>query len=138
HDHLFAVNGGQGGNTQVDNAHGGFYGYPAILRAAAVGDVQLGHHLDARYHRHQQIGGNMDFVLQHAVDAVTNHQGFGSRVYVNVAGPKAQGFQNDGVHQPDGRGLLGTAQQLFQGFLVGFIVQDNFDALVRVVGADLG
>ena len=55
---------------------------------------------------------------------------------MDIAGAQAQGFQDDAVDQADGRGFLGAAQQLFEGFAV-LVIQHDLDALVGVIGANL-
>src|SRR5215469_3016888 len=71
-----------------------------VLRDAPLGDIELGHHLDARDDLLSQLdaadGGD---VRQHAVEAVAHHQPDGARLEVNVARAGAQGVVHGRVHQ---------------------------------------
>ena len=64
---------------------------PAVLRHALLGDVELGHHLDARDDRRMELLLQRPHRrLQHPVDPVFHVDGVVLRLDVNVAGPPLQ------------------------------------------------
>ena len=83
----------------------------AVLREALLGDVQVGHDLDARDQRRMQRLARADHVAQAAVDAVAHHRMRLERLDVDVAGAVARGLGEQGVdHADDGRVVLGVEQ----------------------------
>ncbi len=86
-DDLLTPHGRQGGDPQVDAAATQLDGDPAVLRDASLGDVDVGHDLQAadqgRLHRARH---RVDLV-QHAVDAVAHPHVALGRLEVQVGGP---------------------------------------------------
>ena len=88
----------------------------AVLRNAALGNVQFGHDLDAR-----NDGGMMLFADrrhgfgQHAVDAVLDATPIVAGLDVNVAGPALKRGEDDGVDQPDDRADVALRGQPLDG-----------------------
>ena len=79
--------------------------------AALLGDVQVGHDLDARDQRRMQRLARADHVAQATVDAVAHHRMRLERLDVDVAGAVARGLGEQGVdHADDGRVVLGVEQ----------------------------
>ena len=63
----------------------------AVLRHAALGDVQLAHDLDTRDDgRVVLLRDRLHGLLQHAVDAVLDDHGVVARLDVNIAGAPLQ------------------------------------------------
>ena len=80
----------------------------AVLRDAALGNVELRHHLDARddLFRNFETADCTD-LRQHAVDTVANDQTRRSRLEMNVAGATAQCVKQRGMHEFNDRaGIL--------------------------------
>src|SRR2546427_286601 len=88
-------------------------GSSTVLREAALGDVQVGHDLDARDDRGLQRLGRRHHVVQQTVDPVARLHTAAVRLDVNVAGTVADGLADDHVDQPDDRSLLGEGAELF-------------------------
>ena len=86
----------------------------AVLRQAALGDVQLGHQLHARNDGGLQLARRRVLIEQHAVDAIADAEFFFERLDVNVAGALLDRLRDHGVHQPDDRRLAGHVAQMFQ------------------------
>ena len=76
----------------------------AVLRHAALGNVELRHHLDAGDDllRGLHPADRRD-LQQHAVDAVANHEPAGPRLEVNVAGAGPQCVEQGRMHELDDR-----------------------------------
>src|SRR5205823_4245671 len=77
-DRIFAVDAGHDRDTKIDGSRRAAveHAETAVLRHAALGDVQFAHHLDSR-----NDGGVVVFAdgrhgrLQHAIDAIFNSHG---------------------------------------------------------------
>ncbi len=90
------------GNAEVDQSALVADAEAAVLRDAALGDVELGHDLDARNDGGVMLLGNgLHGVLQHAVDAVLDHHIVVFRLDVDVAGAALERIENGGIDQPD-------------------------------------
>ena len=100
----------------------------AVLRNAALGDIELAHHLDARKNRGvpffiERLHG----VLQNAVNAVL-HDHFGvARFDVDVARAPLESGEDYGIDEAHDRAHSGFASELFHGniFVGIFLVADN-------------
>src|SRR5271166_3795845 len=122
------MNGGHDGDAEVDGA--GVIADPetAILRDAALGDIELAHDLDTRDDGGVVLLGNgLHGLLQYAIDAILDDHGVVARLDVNVAGPPLQCRKNGGVHQPNDGADVGLGRQLLDGDgFVGIFVFDNY------------
>ena len=107
---VFAVNRGHDGDAEVDEAAFVAHAEAAVLRDAALGDVQLAHDLDARKDRGVPVlRERLHGVLQNAVNAVL-HDHFGvARFDVDVAGAPFKGGEDHGVDQAHDRAHAGFA-----------------------------
>ena len=126
----FAVNHRDHRDAHVHLATAHFQLDPPVLRQAFFGDVQPSHDLQTADDRRFET---MDLRryrlrLQHAVDPVADHQPRGLRFDMHVAGPRLDRFQQDLVHQPDDRRLLGHLGQ-FRAVQVEILQQ--LDAVVQ-------
>ncbi len=97
---VFAVDRGHDRNAKIDEAALVANAEAAVLGDAALRDIELAHHLDAR-----KDGGvpilreRLHGVLQDAVDAVL-HDHFGvARFDVNVARAALEGRENHRIHE---------------------------------------
>ena len=89
----------------------------AVLRHALLGDVELGHHLDARDDRAVELLGDRPHRrLQHAVDPVLHVHRVVLRLDVDVAGAPLDGGVDRRVDQPDDR--ADVARQPLDGQVV--------------------
>ena len=78
-----------------------------VLRQAALGDVQVGHDLEARNHRQGQVLGRRRHFVEGAVHAVADLELVLEGLEVNVAGAVLHGLEQDEVDEPDDRRLVG-------------------------------
>ncbi len=119
----------------------------AVLRDAALGDIQLAHHLDARNDGGVPVlGDGRHGVVQHAVDAVLDGHFLIARLDVDIAGAPLQRVEDGGVHQLDHRRDVAVGGQLVDGerfvlvlFLADHHVQreafgDLFQHALRLLG----
>ena len=76
----------------------------AVLRNAALGDIELAHDLDARKDGGVPVlGDRRHGVVQHAVDAVLDGHFLVARFDVDIAGAPFERVEDRGVHQLDNR-----------------------------------
>ena len=96
----------------------------AVLRHAALGDVELAHDLDARDDGGVVfLGDGLHGLLQHAVDAVLDDHRVVARFDVNIAGAPLQRGEDRGIDQADDGADVGLAGQLLdRDGLVGVLV----------------
>ena len=135
------------GNAEIDEAAFVTHAEAAVLRDAALGNIELAHHLDARKNRgvpvfRQRLHG----VLQNAVNAVL-HDHFGiARFDVDVARAPLERREDHGVDEANDGAHAGFARELLHGdifFAVFFVADDlqreSFGGLIehalRLLGA---
>ena len=114
HDDAFAVERGQGGDAQVHFAAQDLDLDAAVLRQAALGDIQLGHQLQARDDGGLQLARRRFLVEEHAVHAEADAEFLLERLDVNVAGALLDGVGDHGVDQADDRRFAGHVAQVFE------------------------
>ena len=85
HDDAFAVEGGQSGNAEVNFATEGLDLDAAVLRQAALRDVELGHQLETRDDGGLHFFGRRFLILQNTVDTEADAEFFFEGLDVNVA-----------------------------------------------------
>ena len=89
---VFAVDGGHDGDAEVDEAALVAHAEAAVLRDAALGDVELAHDLDARNDGLVVLARDgRHGLLEHAVDAVLDEQRVVVGLDVDVARRGARG-----------------------------------------------
>src|ERR1700739_2736366 len=127
---VFAMHGGHDGDTEVDEAALVANAEAAVLRYAALSDVELAHDLDAA-----QDGGVMlardgrHGFLQDSVDAVLHMQRIVISLDVDVRGASLESGEDGGVDQADDGTDVLIAGQLLDG--------DVFVGLGVVAGEDV-
>ena len=84
----------------------------AVLRQSSLGDVQVGHDLQARDYRGLEALRWRGYLVQYAVDSIPDLGPSLERLDVNVAGSLLDGLAQDQIDQLDDRGLLGHAFQV--------------------------
>src|SRR5262249_199334 len=122
-EHAFLpMHRGQEGNTQIVVLAADLDAHAAVLRQAALGDVQAAHDLEPGGEGELHLLGRGSHVHQHTVHAVTQaHHAF-EGFNVNVAGAVLDGLDENQVGQLDdgslfaGRGEL-VEIDLFECFL---------------------
>ena len=90
HDDLLAVDRREDGDADVDLLAHRLHLEAAVLRDAALGDVEVGHDLDAGDDRVVQGLGRRRALDERAVDAVAQARGLLHRLEVDVGGAGAQ------------------------------------------------
>ena len=86
----------------------------AVLRQAALGDIQLGHQLEARDDGGLQFARRRFLVEEHAIHAEADAEFLLERLDVNVAGALLDGLGDHGVHQADDGRLARHVAQVFE------------------------
>src|SRR4051812_27929244 len=105
HHDLFALDRRQRRHADVEHpaGGGGVERDAAVLRLAALGDVELREHLQARRDAGRHPPRDALHLVQHAVDAQPHGQRILLGLEVDVAGPVLGGLEDDRVDQPDER-----------------------------------
>src|SRR5213595_2805457 len=136
-----------GEDAQIDVAAFVFHTEAAVLRDAALGNVQITQHFDAREHRGMPFLGNgLHSVLQHAVDAVFDGDFRVARFDMNVTGAALERGEYDGFHEAHNRARGAIAGQAVAGnclfalvFFLGSLKSESFGRLLehalRLLGA---
>ena len=97
HD-LLAELGGERRNAQVDRLAVHRHPGAAVLGPQPVGDVELGHDLDAGDQRQPCGAGDLHHLPQHAVDAITDRDAALLRLDMDVARAREDALGDDEVH----------------------------------------
>ena len=116
HHDALAIQRGQRGNAQIHFAAQRLDLDAAVLRQAALGDIELGHQLDARDHGGLQFARRRFLIVEHAIDAIADAELFFERLHVDIAGALLDRLRDHGVDQPDDRRLAGHVAQVFEIF----------------------
>ena len=117
HDDAFAVEGGQRGDAQIHFAAQDFDLDAAILRQAALGDVELGHQLQARDDGGLELARRRLLVEEHAIHAEAYAEFLLEGLDVDVAGAVLNGLPDHGIDQPDDGRLAGHVAQVLEVFV---------------------
>jgi hypothetical protein len=117
--HALAVQRGERAHAHVDLAPLEAQPHAPVLRQAALGDVELGHDLEAAHHRGPQVRRRRRRFLEHAVDAVAHVQPLPRGLEVDVARPGGERLGEQQVHEPDHRRLVGQLLEVVRHELVG-------------------
>ena len=103
-DRVLAVHARHDRDAEVDGLARHAQLEAAVLRHALLGDVELGHDLDARDDRAVELLGDRPHRrLQHAVDAVLHVHRVVLRLDVDVARAPLDGGEDGRIDQPDDR-----------------------------------
>ena len=106
HDHLLAVDGREGGDTKVDGLAGDHARHAPVLGHAALGDVEVGHDLQAADQPGLDVLGRAHHLMEHAVDAVPDPDVALGGLDVDVGGAVLNGLADQEVDELDDRGVL--------------------------------
>ena len=127
-DRVFAVHARHHRDAEVDGLARHAQAEAAVLRHALLGDVELGHDLDARQDRAvKPLGDRPHRRLQHAVDAVLHIHRIVLRLDVNVARAPLDRREDGRVDEADDRAAV--ARQALDGevVLARFVVLEHLD-----------
>ncbi len=118
--HAFAAPGRNRRHAHVDRAAGHAQADAAILRQAPLGDVELGHDLDAADHRARDRLLRTEHFTQHAVDAETHHEAILVWLDVDVGRAFLDRLGEQRVDEADDRRIVVGFEQILRfGQLVG-------------------
>ena len=141
HDDGLTVDRGHGGDADVHPpASGRRDADTSVLRQATLGDVQLGHDLDARGQRGLQPPRGSFLVVQQPVDAVAHAQAVLEGLDVDVGRVGGERFLDQEVDQAHDRGLERHVAEVIDVVLRGRVAVGGRphpldDPLQRGVGA---
>ncbi len=107
HDDAFAEHRRQHADAQIDRMPADGQLDAAVLRQAALGDVEIGHDLDARGDGEGQVPRRRHHFVQHAVGLDANAEFVLERLEVQVAGVVLDRQQQHHVQQLAHRGAVG-------------------------------
>src|SRR5262249_26931385 len=113
--HAFlAVDGGQKADAEVEVTTADLDAHAAVLREAALGDVEAAHNLQAGDERDLKNLGRRHLVDQNAVDAVAEANHALEWFDVNITGPVLDRLDQDEVGELDDRCFLGGSGKLVE------------------------
>src|SRR5262249_24005546 len=102
-------------NTEVDLSSANHYSEPAVLRHPALGDVQLGHDLDALHDGLMVNDVNrISGAVQCSVNSVLDHNVGIASLDVNIGSAPLESIQHNCVNQLDDRRHFFVAGQSLQ------------------------
>ena len=130
-DRVLAVDGGHDGNAEVDGAAAVADAETAVLRDAPLGDVELGHDLDARDEVRLELARQRRHgLLEHAIDAVLHHHRVVPALDVDIARAPLEPGEDERIDQPDHRAPGALLHEVLEGEsgLVAFLVPDHVQA----------
>ncbi len=108
----------------------------AVLRQAALGDVELAHDLDAGCYGVFQLQRRFHHLVEHAVDAVAHPEELLVRLDMDIGRLLLDGVGENKVDQLDDRGVLGGALQRADIDLL--FLPDDLQVLHLEVAHDVG
>ena len=124
HDDAFAIECGQRRDAQIDFAAEHLDLDAAVLRQAALGDVELRHQLDARDHGGLHVARGSFLFLQYAVHAEADPELLLERFNVDIGSALLRGGRDHRVHQAnDGRFARHVAELLEIGGSFGVVAR---------------
>ena len=139
--HAFAVAGRDGRDAHIDRAARDAQTDAPVLRQPLLGDVELGHHLDARDDRRRHRAPRLQRLAQHAVDAQPHHEPVLERLDVDVRGVLLDRLGQQRVDELDDRRIVLALEQVG---LLGQVLREMrevdllLDAARRAAGIDAG
>ncbi len=127
-DGVFAVHTRHHRDTEVDRLARDPQLEPSILRHALFGDVELGHHLDARQDRTvEAFGDGTHRRLQHPIDAVLDVDRVVLRLDMDVTGATLDRCVDRRIHQTDDRAAVAGEALDGEAVLGVVVVFENLD-----------
>ena len=130
--HAFlAVNGRQEGDAQINVASADFDAHAAVLREAALGDVQIAHDLDSRGEGHLHVLGRRRHVHQRTVNAIAQADGLLEGLDVDIARAVFDGLHDDKIGQLNDGRLFRRGGQLVEIYFLRHFARNLQRVLVR-------
>ena len=129
HD-LLAEQRGKGRHAVVDDLLAHLQLDAAVLRHAALGDVELRHDLEARDQRRLELHRRLHDFLQRAVDAVADADVVLEALEVDVRRAALHRIREDGVDQLDDRRVLHLRLERGRGDVL-FLLLEDLDVAFR-------
>ena len=117
HGDALAVDGGSGGDADVDIATGDFEADSTVLWDAFFGDIETAHDLDADDDGAVESLGRTGDFFEHAIDAESEDDAIFGGFDMDIGGSLAHGLLEDHVHELDNRPLV----------VAGSSIEDIFD-----------
>ena len=114
HD-AFACSGRQRRHAHVEQLAPQRQADAAVLRHAALGDVEPRHDLHAADHHGRDVWRHTQRLAQHAVDPHSHDEASLIRLDMNVGHAVARGVRDDAVDQPDRGRIVGCIEQIVGG-----------------------
>src|SRR5262249_50344635 len=105
------MDGGNGGDANVEAPTVEAYADAAVLGQAALCDVQLGHDLDPGGHGGPKPAGGRLGIEEDPIDPVADPQVVLEGLDMDVGGVGLDGVLDEQVHQADHRGIRGPVPQ---------------------------
>ena len=127
HHHRLAVRGRHRAHAQVELLALHPQHDATVLRQPALGDVELGHDLDAADHRGGEVDRRAFALDQHAVDAIAHLQPVLERFDVDVGRAQLDRALDHQVHQPDHRRFRGQVAQVLDVVQIAALAFGGFD-----------
>ena len=93
----------QSRDAQIDRAAGDVFLNAAVLRQAALGDVHVRHHFDARNDRQREMARRRRHFVKRAIDAVANFEFVLERLEMDVARPVLDRLIQDQIDEANDR-----------------------------------
>ena len=118
HDDLLAVHRRQRRDAEVDLLAGDVRRHASVLRDALLGDVEVGHDLQAADEAGLHLLRRAHHLVQHAVDAVPDAHVVLGRLDVDVGRAVLHALADDEVRQLDDRRVLGDLADVRELLLV--------------------
>ena len=134
-DGRFAAHERQRGHADVDPAAVDVQRDAAVLGHAALGDVEVGHDLDARDHAGHEAPRHARGLAEHAVDAVAHDEVALDGLEVDVGGALLDALADERVHELDDRRVGGRLAQVDDLGAVVLVDRLGDDDLVEGVQA---
>ena len=116
-DHAFAEHGRQDADAHVHRVAADVQLDAAVLRQAPLGDVQVGHDLDAAGDGHGQVARRRHHFVEHAVAAIAHLVFVFKRLEMDVAGLVLDGQQEHHVDELADGGGVGDFLRLSRSML---------------------
>ena len=130
HHHLFAVDGGQDRDADIDLLAERLHLEASILRTAAFGDVEVRENFDAGADGVVQRLGGRRTLHQFAIDAVAQARRLLHRLKVDIRGVRLQRFDHDGVHHADDGGFAGGVEGGVERFRIVLLARRHLNFAV--------
>ncbi len=122
HHDAFAVDGWQRRDAEVDVLAKHPETNPAVLGQTALGDIELGHELDAGNYSSAHLARRRFDGIHHAINSNADAQLVFHRLDVNVTGAAFDGARNEQVHHANDGGFEREVAKMLGVFQIAEIL----------------